>query len=79
MTQCSSSYRILAEKETDEGLVQLLENQDGTYQLRKLSNTPGGQKTVLSAPVHSNTSVLAEAREYFPDHLPFGAVPVDST
>lgn len=74
-----SSFRIVEEIETDGGLIQLVESPDGSYRLRKMIAAPGGYETSLSEPVHSDTSVLAEAREYFPDHLPFGAVPVDST
>ena len=72
-----SSYRIIEEKVIDEGTIRLVEDETGAYRL--LSVTTDGEQIRLSPPVHSDTGILAEAREYFPDHRPFSAVPVDAT
>ena len=67
----------MAEKILLEHRIQLVEDSKGGYHLRKVSEDG---KTVLSSnPVHSDPSVLAEARELFPDLLPFGGLPVDAT
>ncbi len=72
-----NSYRILSEQILEDCTIQLVEDQQGGYLLRKVSSD---RKIVLiSAPIHSDPSVLAEAREHFPDFLPFGGVPVDAT
>ncbi len=72
----SCSCRIVAEKTLFEHRVQLVEDSEGGYHLRKVSTD---RKTILSsAPVHGNPSVLAEARDLFPDLLPFGGLPVDA-
>jgi len=71
------SYRIIAEDVRDDHKVQLVEDQKGVYHLRKVS---ADEDTIFnSAPVYSDSLVLAEARESFPDFLPFGALPVDAT
>ena len=69
--------RIVAEKTLFDHIVQLVEDNDGGYHLQKIS---ADCKTILSsAAVHSDPSVLAEARELFPEFLPFGGLPVDAT
>jgi hypothetical protein len=75
--QEGTSYRIIAEEVADVHRIQLAEDQWGGYHLRKVS--ADGRKILSSAPVYSDPSVLAEAREYFPDFLPFAAQPVDAT
>lgn len=73
----TDSYRIVAEQSRADHRVQLIEDSSGGYHLRKVS---ADDDTTLSiAPVHGDLSVLAEARELFPDFLPFGGVPVDAT
>jgi hypothetical protein len=73
----SCSCRVVAEKILPEDRIQLVEDGKGGYHLRKVSQDG---KTVLSSnPVHSDPSVLTEARELFPDLLPFGGLPVDAT
>ena len=73
----SCSCRIVAEKTLFEHRVQLVEDNEGGYHLRKVSEN---DKMILSsAAVHSDPSVLTEARELFPDLLPFGGLPVDAT
>ncbi len=73
----TSSCRIVAEQILPDCRIRLTEDPEGGYHLQKVS-VDGG--TVLSsAPIHGDPSVLAEAREIFPDLLPFGAVPVDAT
>jgi len=76
MTATGSS-RILAQQSLPDYTVQLVEDRDGGCHLRKISADDG--TIVSSAPVHGDQSALAEARELFPDLLPFGAVPVDAT
>ncbi len=72
----SSSCRIVAEKNLFGHMVQLVEDSEGCYHLQKVSED---RKTILSrAPVHSDPSVLDEARDLFPDLLPFGGLPVDA-
>lgn len=69
--------RIVAEKTFFEHRVQLVEDTQGGYLLQKVSLD---RETIFSsAPVHSDASILAEARDLFPDLLPFGGVPVDAT
>ena len=72
-----NSYRILAEQTLEDCTIQLVEDQRGGYLLRKIASDR--DMIWVSAPIHSDPSVLAEARELFPDFLPFGAVPVDAT
>lgn len=72
-----SSYRVVAEQTLEDSTIQLVEDQQGCYHLRQISSD---RRTIrISAPVHCDPSVLAEARAHFPDFLPFGAVPVDAT
>jgi hypothetical protein len=73
----SCSWRIVAEKTLLEHRVQLVEDDRGGYHLRKVSKDDGAILSI--AAVHSDASVLAEARELFPDFLPFGGLPVDAT
>ncbi|MFH1112461.1 MAG: hypothetical protein V1792_00940 [Pseudomonadota bacterium] len=71
------TFRVLAEQPSSGFTVQLVEDSGGGYHLRKVSEDDG---TIFSiVPVHGDPSVLAEARELFPDILPFGAMPVDAT
>ena len=77
MNNEDSSCRIVTEEPLGDHRVQLVEDRRGCYHLRKVS---GDKKTILfSAPVHGDPCVLAEARELFPDLLPFGGLPVDAT
>lgn len=71
------SYRIVSEKRLQDCTIQLIEDQWGGYRLQWLLNN--GNQPIVSAPVHSDQRVLAEAREHFPDVLPFGGLPVDAT
>jgi mannose/cellobiose epimerase-like protein (N-acyl-D-glucosamine 2-epimerase family) len=71
-----SSFRVLSEERFHDYSVQLLEDREGGVYLRKVS---ADQETVLfSAPLYSDLSALAEARELFPDLLPLGGIPVDA-
>jgi hypothetical protein len=55
----------------------LIEDPRGAYHLRKIALD---RETVLSiASIHSDFGALSEAREYFPDLLPFGGIPVDAS
>ncbi|MGC8605774.1 MAG: hypothetical protein ACP5VS_19085, partial [Desulfomonilaceae bacterium] len=65
------------EKHCDGTLLQLVEDQNGGYRLRRMSNS--GETTYVSSPIHSDPSVLFDARNHFPEILPFGGVPVDAT
>jgi hypothetical protein len=70
-------YRTIAEQHLVDHKVQLVEDRAGSYHLRKVSVD---DETILSsAPVHRDPNVLAEARDLFPDQLPFGGLPVDAT
>ncbi len=70
-------YRVLSEQTLEDCTIQLVENQRGSYFLRKIYS---GRGTIqVSAPIHSDPAALAEAREHFPDLLPFGGMPVDAT
>jgi len=73
----SDSCRVIAEEVGIVHIVQLIEDLEGSYHLRKIS-VDGGE-ILSSAPIYSNAGVLAEARGYFPEWLPFGALPVDAT
>jgi hypothetical protein len=67
---------VLSEERSHDHSVQLVKDREGRVSLRKVS---ADQKTVLlSAPIYSDPSVLAEARELFPDLLPLGGLPVDA-
>ena len=70
------SLRVLSEERFHDYSVQLVEDREGRVYLRKVS---ADQETVLlSAPIYSDPSALAEARELFPDLLPLGGLPVDA-
>jgi len=73
----SDSCRVIAEEVGVLHRVQLIEDLEGGYHLRKIS-VDGGE-ILSSAPVYCDAGVLAEAREYFPECLPFAALPVDAT
>lgn len=72
-----SSFRIVAEQTLPDQAVRLVEDREGGYHLQRVAMD---RRTIFSsAPVHSDPSILAEARELFPDVLPFGGLPVDAT
>jgi len=73
----TGSCRIVAEQVLLDYEVQLIEDCEGGYHLRRVS--VDSETMLSSAPVHGDTSVLAEARELFPDLLPFGGLPVDAS
>jgi len=70
-------YEIVAETISREGIVQLVKDCQSVHFLRRRS--PDGQELSLSAPLHSDLAALAEARDLFPEDLPFAALPVDAT
>lgn len=71
------SFQIMAEQPLPDHKVQLVKDRAGCYHLRKVSVKDG---TIFSSvPVHRDLRVIAEARELFPDLLPFGGLPVDAT
>ncbi|MCX5873322.1 MAG: hypothetical protein NTY51_08830 [Deltaproteobacteria bacterium] len=72
-----SLYHIVSQNTFQDTTIQLIEDQWGGYRLRWVSHD--GQQSRVSAPIHCDLRVLAEAREYFPDVLPFGGLPVDAT
>lgn len=72
----SCSCKVVAEKTLSEQRVQLVEDSQGGYHLQKVSLDR--KRTLFRAPVHSDLGVLAEARDLFPDLLPFGGLPVDA-
>lgn len=76
MTERGSCW-IVAEQLLVDYKVQLVEDCEGGYHLRRVS--VDGETIFSSAPVYGDPSVLAEARELFPDLLPFGGVPVDAS
>jgi hypothetical protein len=67
----------VSEKSFQDATIQLIEDQWTAYRLRWVSGD--GKTSHVSAPIHSDPSVLIEAREHFPDVLPFGGLPVDAT
>lgn len=73
----SGSCRVIAEEVGILHRVQLIEDCEGAYHLRKIS--VDGGKILSSAPIYRDAGILAEAREYFPECLPFAALPVDAT
>ncbi len=71
------SNKVVAERALNDCHVQLIEDPRGAYHLRKIALD---RETVLSiASIHSDFGALSEAREYFPDLLPFGGIPVDAS
>ena len=72
-----SIYEVIAETVTHGVTIQLIKDCKSVHFLRYCS--ADGEKPSISAPLHSDTAVLAEARELFPDHLPFAGLPVDAT
>jgi len=72
-----NSYHIVSQNEFQDSIIQLIEDEWGGYRLRWISHD--GHQSCISAPIYSDPRVLAEAREYFPDVLPFGGLPVDAT
>ncbi|HVN79936.1 MAG TPA: hypothetical protein VMW38_13130 [Terriglobia bacterium] len=73
----SSVYKVITQTIQNGEPVQLVCDGKGSYFLRRHSIC--GEQLGLSAPLHSDPAALAEARELFPDHLPFGGLPVDAT
>lgn len=73
----ASSNGVVAERALNDCHVQLIEDLHGAYHLRKIALD---RKTVLStAAIHHDVGALSEARDYFPDLLPFGGMPVDAS
>ena len=72
-----ASYHIIEEKVVEGCSVQLIEDDHGILFLRRMS--PEGEQLSLSAPIHSDKVVWADAQEWFPDRFPFGALPVDAS
>ncbi len=77
VTEQSSVYKVITRTIQNAEPVQLVCDGMGGYFLRRRST--GGEQLGPSAPPHSDPAALAEARELFPDHLPFGGLPVDAT
>lgn len=75
--QSRDANRIVAEQSLDGYRFQLVEDRKGSYYFRKISEQSG--HVLLDGPIHGDPSILAEAREHFPDFLPFGGLPVDAT
>lgn len=72
-----SSSKVVAERALSDCHVQLIEDSRGAYLLRKIALD---RKTILSsASIHGDLGELSEAREYFPDLLPLGGMPVDAS
>ena len=76
-TDDTGIYEVIAEVMASGGKAQLVKDCRGAHFLRRLSAE--GEKWCLSPPLHSDPAALAEARELFPEHLPFAALPVDAT
>ncbi len=72
-----SNFEVIAEIVIHATTIQLVKDSNNVHFLRRGSAEQ--EKTSLSAPLHSDLAVLAEARELFPDHLPFAGLPVDAT
>ena len=73
----TSIYEVIAETVTHGVTIQLIKDSNSVHFLRWCSSDE--EEPSLSAPLHSDTAVLAEARELFPDHMPFAGLPVDAT
>lgn len=73
----TSIYEVIAETVTHGVTIQLIKDSNSVHFLRCCSADE--EEPSLSAPLHSDAAVLAEAREMFPDHLPFAGLPVDAT
>jgi hypothetical protein len=73
----TSIYEVIAETVIRGVPIQLVKDSNSVHFLRFCPADEEEQS--LSAPLHSDTAVLAEARELFPDHLPFAGLPVDAT
>ncbi|MGB6068485.1 MAG: hypothetical protein WBG50_27065 [Desulfomonilaceae bacterium] len=76
-TENDSAYEVIAESITAGLTVQLVKNFQNVHFLRFCC--ADGKKPTVSAPLHSDPVALAEARDLFPDSLPFAGLPVDAT
>ncbi len=68
--------RVLASIHEQGCVVELVEDHQGDCFLRRLSED--GQEVSRSARLHTDPVALADARDLFPEHVPFGALPVDA-
>ena len=68
---------VISHTNIEDLTVQLVDDGLGGYFLRWLS--ADGQELSRSQPLYGDPVALAEARELFPEHLPFNAMPVDAT
>jgi hypothetical protein len=74
--QKKDDTRVLARIQVERCTVELVEDDAGSCFLRRSS--ADGQEISRSAALHSDPAALADARELFPEHVPFGALPVDA-
>ena len=73
----SPLLRVISHTNIEDLTVQLVDDGLGGYFLRWLS--ADDQELSRSQPLYGDPVALAEARELFPEHLPFTAMPVDAT
>lgn len=76
MALTNKKARILDETLLDNQRVQLLEAEPGILYLRRADQSTSA--VFLSGPLFSDPVALMEARDIFPDQIPWRAIPVDS-
>ena len=72
----SPLLRVIDHTNVEHLTVQLADDGLGGYFLRWLS--ADGKELSRSQPLYRDQAALAEARELFPEHLPFTSMPVDA-
>ncbi len=77
MAKLQNKDVVLAQTSTEGITVQLVEHKEHGCFLRRLG--PGGVVIGQSPPLCSDGASLAEARELFPEHLPWAGMAVDGS
>ena len=75
MAKLQNEDVVLAQTSTEGITVQLVEHKVHGCFLRRLG--PGGDVIGQSPPLFSDTASLLEARDLFPEHLPWAGMAVD--
>ena len=76
MTISEKEDVVLAQTSAEDITVQLVDSTNGCF-LRRLG--PGGVIVDQSPPLCSDMESLAEARDLFPEHLPWAGITVDAS
>ena len=75
MAKLQNEDVVLAQTSAEGITVQLVDRRERGCFLRRIG--PGGAVIAQSPPLHSDSASLLEARELFPEHLPWAGMAVD--